>query len=130
MSKPQFDESRWPILFVQWPQEATSDEIATHFTEMATYVTRRQRFGVVLDATHGRKMDAGQRDLVRRRLAEVAVMGKEYLVGVAYVSDSTLVRGALTAIHWLTPKLFESQVFATKEEGFAWIDAQLHAPGT
>ena len=60
----------------------------------------------------------------RRRLAAALTEHERdmgYVVGHAFVSDSVMVRSALTAVNWLTKKPYPEEVFGTPHKGLEWL---------
>lgn len=84
---------------------------------------RKEPYTLMVDATHAGVPDAE----VRRHFAEFSAKNRahtqRYCKGEAYVMPSALVRGALTAVMWLSPFEYPHKVFATVNEARAWLDA-------
>ena len=59
----------------------------------------------------------------RQEIAEVSARLRPPMI-VAMVSDSSLVRGAITAMNWLRPPPFEIQTFPTFEDALAWLETR------
>ena len=59
----------------------------------------------------------------RKEIAEVSNdLRPPLLFGI--VNDSAIVRGTVTAINWVKPLPFETDVFATFEKATAWIESR------
>jgi hypothetical protein len=50
---------------------------------------------------------------------------KPYLLGCAMVLTSSLMRGVLTALKWLSPPPIPVETFGTREAAETWARAQL-----
>lgn len=83
-------------------------------------------------------IDASMMDVIsaerRKRLAEMEVKYKpldlRYNRGQAYVVASAPMRGAITALHWLSPPVYPTMTFKSFEEACAWAKNKLAASRT
>mgnify|MGYP006999982045 CR=1 FL=1 len=85
---------------------------------------RKEAYTLLIDATHAGVPGAD----VRRHFAEFSIKNRAhtrgYCKGEAYVMPNALVRGALTAVMWLSPFEYPHKVVGTVNEARAWLDAQ------
>lgn len=85
---------------------------------------RKTAYTLMVDATHAGVPGAD----VRRHFADFSTQNrahtKRYCKGEAYVMPNALVRGALTAVMWLSPFEHPHKVFGTVNEARTWLDAQ------
>jgi hypothetical protein len=63
-----------------------------------------------------------QRVLVKE-VCEANIEALKKLSGHAFVSDSGLVRGALTAVNWIFRKPFPEKVFSAPPGAFVWLES-------
>jgi hypothetical protein len=64
----------------------------------------------------------------RARLSEVLKQVESRVRACAYVSDSAVFRGAITAVHWLKPLEYETKTFRDPGDALQWL--ALFAPDT
>ncbi len=83
------------------------------------------RIAWVLDTTRVTKVTPIQRRLAAQHVDRVRYRMKEHLVGIAFVIHNDLVRGALTAISWLSPLPFPYATFKNLEDALPWARRQL-----
>lgn len=125
MSTIRIDESRRPLIHVSFEGAATDQEFAAYLARMSEMLEKRQKTVVVMDGRMAGRTPASQRKLQSRWLETL----RRYSLGTAFVIDSGLVRGVLTAIFWVSPLDTPHTVVATYEEAEAWAFAQLRAAG-
>lgn len=63
----------------------------------------------------------------RKRIAEATKCVGEGML-FALVSESTLVRGVLTAMNWIRRPLYEFSTFSTFEEAVKWVEQMRGRP--
>lgn len=116
----------WPLVVIEWPADTSPAEVDAHFVEMHALLARRGGpFAVVIDGTLPSSFDALLRAKAARGVKALmrATMGR--LCALSYVSPSTVVRGAITAIHWVVPSPAPMQIFEDREEAVAWASGFL-----
>lgn len=80
----------------------------------------------MFDMRHATTLTAKQRRRYSQHVEDMHAAGDTYWnVGVAYVAESPLVRGAITAVFWIAPPPFPYKVVSTPEEGRRWVEQQL-----
>lgn len=125
MENITFDESRLPLVVVTFRGTASTAEFEEYLRLLRVNLGRRQPTAVVVDSRKMVTMSAAQ----RKRQAEWIDSNREDLLrftrGTAFVINNPLMRGALTAIFWLTRYETPYVVVATLEEAEAWALAQL-----
>jgi hypothetical protein len=116
-----FDVSMWPLVLITMPPVTTALDIE-HMRDCYEHVfaaTARHALIVdsttivrVPDATLRRQMKAfedSKRPIIARKN-----------IGSAIVIQSALVRGAYTALRWISPQPAPNKAFATMEEAARW----------
>ncbi|AKF11703.1 hypothetical protein [Sandaracinus amylolyticus] len=131
MALPKVDLSTWPVLLVEMPAELSLSDVDSHFDELVAIArTRRAHVHLVdgselgptaLSPTHrkrmGERLQSLTRELEGRRVAEAIVL------------PNPLLRGVMTAIHWIAPPKWPVQTFATRADALTWCQEQLAANG-
>lgn len=104
-------------------EEETSAYLADFLTRV---VARDQPFVSLVDA---RRLTSAPSAKVRRTIADWenlnAERGSRFNRGVVVVTESALVRGAMTALQWLSPPRVPTTYEATIEAGESWARARL-----
>lgn len=115
-----FDESRLPLVIVTFRGTASQEEFEEYLRRIGANLARRQPTAVIIDSRQAVTMPAAQ----RRRQADWIDSNREdlrrYSAGTAFIIESSLMRGALTAIFWLTKYETPYVVVATFEAAEAW----------
>lgn len=118
------DLSEWPIVHAQFAPGATSSEdVAAFFSEQRLWLERQEPFAIILRV--GDHLDAATRKLVAEKIRENANLSRRYVKAQAIVHSSMIVRGVLTAIHWLTPSPFPEKTFSSNESARDWVEERL-----
>ena len=121
-----FDESRLPLLVVTFVGESTDAEFDAYLARMTQMVRRGSRYGVLFDARAAARPTPRQRQKQADWMKEYAPSLRANNAGIAFVIESAVVRGALTAILWLSPMPTSHNVVATVAQAEEWL-AQLLA---
>ena len=123
------DESRWPLAQVTFRGAPDDGAFEAYFAWNSRILERCERYACVVDAREVKQISAMQ----RRRQAEWMKRNhdalKEFSVGVAFVIDSPLVRGILTAILWLAPLPQPHFIASTGGEAERWALDRLRLVG-
>ncbi len=116
----QFDQSRWPLVVVTHHGAPTDEEFDAYLLKLKENLDRavRERMKTVLifDATHASGSSAKQRQKQAAWMKQHEAPSRLHSAGYAFVIPSTVVRGALTAILWLSPMPAPYVVVATLGE--------------
>lgn len=116
------DEARWPLAVFESPGARPVSEIDTDsfYAELDRLLRRRERFATLHDLRDTRP-DATRRkrfaDWIETHEAELRLR----LAAHAVVVDSTLQRGMITAILWMTSPPCPMKVFDDREEAERWL---------
>jgi len=131
-SKVSVDDTRWPILVVTQLVEQLTDAERVESLEVSSAVLKHRggdRYAMVLDNRKAGPLPATQRKLIAEHMERYAARARSRCVCTAFVSDSTLMRGVLTAIMWLRKPEVETQIFGELEEAIRWARAKLQSAG-
>lgn len=119
------DDSGWPILVVTLPPAPSDEEVLAYLKQLGTYRKRHQPYALLVDATYATSFSPRQRKMQADHIREGLPITRIYLKGIAYVAQSALKRGVITAIHWLVEPPAPHEVFATKAEAEMWLADRL-----
>ena len=127
MAEPKIDDSRWPLVLVDWVGDVTLEEIDAHFEKMAMLTRRGRRFAVLVDMRGIEHQTAAHRQRGAEKLKSLAREAREAVVCTAHVVSSSIERGVLTAVYWLSAPPFETKVFTDRGAAQAWLSEKLQA---
>ncbi|WP_434047306.1 MULTISPECIES: hypothetical protein [Sorangium] len=120
-SHPWVDDSESPLLIFTLP-EHLDDHLFTrlHHELCAFCEATAEPYALVIDGRRVRGISAKQRQLVADTDRRLLHIDRIYNAGQAYVIGSALLRGALTAIRWLSPPVFPQEIFAHPGPAVLW----------
>lgn len=136
------DGVSWAIEDMLWPvvvnrslgREMTDAQLLAALTAMDFILTMREgKFSLVHDYTGFERFTAKQRQMVADHGKANKLRTAQRCVGIAFVFDSALLRGVLTAVHWVHRSSTRTKVFAHAEHAKAWARSLHHgtpAPGS
>jgi hypothetical protein len=122
----------YPFVLASYRGEQYSEAILqAMFTQMADIARKSIRDGTshVAVTLGGANMNAAQRKIVSDLLAAFPAEYMDRTVGSFVIVPSALVRGAMTALRWISPKLVQVDSVATIEEAMRAGTARLRERG-
>ncbi len=128
MGSIHVDDSNSPLVVVTFESAVDDEEFERYLARLDALWRHKMRRVLVVDATRAARTPATQ----RRRQADWMRVNEEllrsYAAGFAFVINSPLVRGALTAILWLQSLPSPFIVVSTLPEAERWALGQLQLP--
>lgn len=121
----RIDESRLPLFVATFLGSATNEEFAEYLRRLSANLARRQPTAIVVDSRKAVSVTAAQRKQQAEWIDANRDDLRRYVVGTAFVIESALMRGALTAIFWMTSYETPYVVVPTFEAGETWALEQL-----
>ena len=123
----RFNDSQWPLVLIEWPKtmdQAGFDQFAREFDAL---LARKQPFAVVM-IVEGVTPPSSQirrciSDYQKTRVDQTSV----YISRWAFVVESPLIKGVLTAIRWMVPAAYAEEHFTKLHEAKAWASAAVTA---
>lgn len=125
----QYDESRSPLVVVSHLGASTDSEFEAFLRKIDATLGRERTLGVLMDLRRADRPSPIQRKRLAQWTEEKAGPLKRQCLGMSFVIDRAIIRGALTAILWLHPLPMPHGVFGKYEESEAWIIERLEAAG-
>jgi len=118
---------RWPIVVMTPPARPMTDqEFKDYLVWMEKHVTTRgETYTVINDVRHAPAPSAAQRKLVADHMERLRPITTRFCAGTAMVFESTLMRGIMTAIFWMSKPDYPTKVCATVDEAMGWCEVQL-----
>jgi hypothetical protein len=125
MGSWRIDSKAWPLVHFIAEGELTQAQLNDHLRDHRAILDRNEPYAIVIDATAMGSTDA----FLRKRYAEfIATNGatlKRLCKGAAVVLNSSLTRGVITAVMWMTTVPFPHKVFGDRAEAIAWAKQQI-----
>jgi hypothetical protein len=131
MSRLSLSTEHWPIVVTTLGNGATDADYDVYFAEFrAKVLNRRQKFTSLVDVSGVTEApSAAQRKKIADWQKAEEEVGSRYNVGIAMIFTSRVVRGALTALHWLFPPPTVTVTFGTRLEAYEWCIERLEETG-
>ncbi len=124
MATIDLDTSRFPLVISRFPPRWGPDELDDYFERFHLLHAREEPFVFIAEVSATESMSSAA---TRRKATEFMDKERERSArlckGAAQVARGRLTRGAITAIHWVSPPPYPHKVFASYEEAFAWVKA-------
>ena len=121
------DVTQFPLVVVRFSPEPSDEELEAAIKATADLYRRRQKvaFVVILDVRL-KTFGASRRERLNNLMASIQADADELMLGVAYVSGASLVRGIVTALNWARgTRPYPVKVVTTTTEGMALADGWL-----
>ena len=125
----RFDDSRFPLVVVTFSGSLGDDDFEAYLARMSGLLARRSKNVTLLDARAADSPSARQRAKQADWLKANRETLQQYSLGTVFVISSAMVRGALTAILWMSPMPAGHTVVGTLEEGEHWAYERMVAAG-
>lgn len=119
------DTRHWPLVYIAYPRAFTDADWTELIETACAFLDRGQPYGWINDARTPYIPNARQRTELANHQKERATDYRRWVRAAAVVSQSTLVRGVITAMNWVVPTPFPHQTFATIAEAERWARLRL-----
>jgi len=125
-----FDVSMWPLVLVSMPAVMRIDDIEYLQESYEHVFAARDRHALIVDTT---AIESIPDATFRRRMKEFEdgrrPIIREKNIGSAIVLSSSLVRGAYTALRWISPQPAPNKAFSTLRDAARWCIDGIEAEG-
>ncbi|MEL6547020.1 MAG: STAS/SEC14 domain-containing protein [Myxococcota bacterium] len=126
-----YDLSALPIVFVRYPKEASLEAIEQAFEFYVELSQKHRRVAYLFDLRDFNPVTASAK--LRRAFADHYEANRSVIepatVAEALVHSSTLVRGIVTAVNWLTVRAYPQRQFTDMDKARDWLLDQLARDG-
>jgi hypothetical protein len=126
----EFDVSMWPLVFVTMPPMIHTADIDFLQASYEHIFGAPTRHALVVDTTPIEKIPDAT---LRRRMKEFEdsrrTIIREKNIGSAIVLSNSLVRGAYTALRWISPQPAPNKAFSTVRDATRWCVEGIEADG-
>lgn len=117
----EIDDQRFPLVLVRYTRSHSDASWQAYLETMSRFVSRGVPYVTLTDARAVPAPSARQRRMASDVIAREEARTKRFVVANAVVVDSALLRGALTAVHWVAPPPVPLDSFATPQLAYAWL---------
>jgi len=126
----EFDVSMWPLALVTIPPVMKLEDIDYLQSSYEHVFAAPNRHALIVDTTMIEKIPDAT---LRRRMKEFEDARRPIIrkknIGSAIVLSNALVRGAFTALRWISPQPAPNKAFATVREAARWCIEGIEADG-
>lgn len=133
MKTIDFDDSRFPLVRIRYAKEVDEDEFDQLLLLLDQNIRRattaRTKTALVYDSSSGYQASPRIRKKQADWMKQNSMQTRVNCVGVAFVITSSVVRGVLTAILWLSDMPVPYTVAATMQEAERFCEKHLSAHG-
>jgi hypothetical protein len=127
---PEVEDKVWPFVISIIPPDPSVAFFEVYFAKQMELANRKERWVHLVDVRLVEKLpDAKVRSAVASHTKKIEALSSSYNVGTATVIKSSVVRGILTAIHWMMPPPHPFSNVASPDEGIAYLRARLESAG-
>ncbi len=120
------DRGEFPMVVVRYRGAPTLAEFQSYLAALEELYRGGRSFGLVFDSSGGDSPPAMHRKLQADFMAKHERLIRALNMGTAFVIDSVVLRGALTAILWLQPLPCPHFICGEVEEARRWVRARLN----
>lgn len=126
----EFDTSMWPLVLVVMPPTLQVEDIAYLQQSYEHVFAAPTRHALVVDTT---TLESIPDATLRRRMKEFEdgkrTIIRERNIGSAIVLSNSVVRGAFTALRWISPQPAPNKAFANLRDAARWCIEGIEADG-
>jgi hypothetical protein len=120
----------WPVVLVEAPVNPTLESVEWFCARQDEYLARRQRFGTIHDMRPMRGMlDARARKVMGEWMKTHEADLRRWHVASATVTDSGLIRGVITAVHWISKPPSPDLATGSMRTAFDFVVGHLEREG-
>ena len=126
----EFDVSMWPLVLVTMPPVMRVEDIEYLQASYEHVFAAPMRHALIVDTTPIEKTpDAGLRRLMKEFEDGRRAIIQQKNIGSAIVLSNAVVRGAYTALRWISPQPAPNKAFSNVREAARWCIEGIEADG-
>lgn len=115
-----------PVYRWTFPTEASDEDLAACIRARDDWVGRaRYRFAWVIDLSNVTSAPATQRKALGEHLKSCEAFSARWNAGSALVVPNAWLRGLVTAVFWVSPPKYPTELFSNASEAERWATRQL-----
>lgn len=115
-----YSENEWPLLIIEASGESSDEDLDRYIGTLSKVLARCEPHVVIVDATRGQNLKGTHRRRVAAWNQQNEVALKKYRVGLVLVTESSVLRGLITAVYWLFSPPFPYVTANSIEEARRW----------
>jgi hypothetical protein len=130
----EVEDKVWPFVISILPPDPNVAFFERFFAKQFELLERKEPWVHLVDLRLVAKLpDARARNVIAEHTKRIEALSARYNLGTSTVIKSSLVRGMLTAIHWINPPPHPFANVATPQEGVEYLrdclrNAGMHVP--
>lgn len=118
-----------PVYIARLPQKVQDAELRAYLTAVEEFFLRHEgKYSLVTDASFVQSATATQRRIVADSDIRLREHDRKWCAGAGIVAKSALMRGAITAIYWMSPPVYPYRVFSNLTEAVVWCRSLFETP--
>jgi hypothetical protein len=121
------DETAWPIVVVRWVGIPKDSTLTTFLGCMDRWLSRGERFGLLMDTRAGAGLSPEQRVRVINHMKAHSALTEKFYVQ-ALVISSVVQRTLFYGINVIFRNPFPSKIFPDVESARTWLESELEQP--
>ena len=128
---PWVSNESMPLYRWTFPADATDEELAACIRAREKWAAQvRYPFAWVIDLSNVTKAPATQRKTLGEHLKSLEAFSERWNAGSALITRSSWLRGLVTAVFWISPPKYPTELFSEPEQAVRWARKQLAAKTT
>lgn len=111
------------IVWATPPGTCPEGEVEVVLAELKAELAKAVPYVLVIDLSHAAIPDAVQRSKLAAHIRDNDKEIRRWVRGIGLILTSSLVRGVVTAIFWVSPPPIPSKIFSTQSEAAEWAQS-------
>jgi len=116
----RYTERDGNVVLAAPPSEVTDESLEAFLSELQTNLDGNRPYALVVDMTHSGQPSAKQRRKIGDHMTRNRERVRRIVRGIAIVTPSTLKRGIITAVFWLSPPPTQHRMFDNPHAAKRW----------
>jgi hypothetical protein len=126
----QLDDSHWPLLVIRYEGTATDEEVARTLSASTRYLERDEPCVIIHDMSRaGECASLTQRHLQAEWLKRHDARLRQWVLGIAYVTNSAALRLMVSLLFHVKPLAMPHKTFPRLPDAVTWVAHQFQQPG-
>lgn len=123
---PWVDASRHPLYVCNYPNSGTEDQVRSYLQAFEEhFLALHTPYALVANTTGAGYLSSTQRRLFAESELRTKEHDAKYLAAIGMVVGSSMLRGVITAIHWISPPVYPHKTFADVNQAIIWTQQML-----
>lgn len=118
----EIDVQHFPLVLIRLTGTLADDEFRKYLDDVARLVDRAAPFVTLTDTRRSPPPSARQRRMANELIERERETTQRWLIAMGLVIDHALIRGAISAINWVTKPAVPMETYPEPERVHAWLD--------